>query len=127
MKLRSQLVLLALVALLPVAILATILGAFLIHQQRDTFRQGTEARVHALVTAIDAEINGSIAALRALAHVRSLDEPDFAFFRKSAKQILQAQDNWATINLALPNGQQIINLLISEGRLYPESRQTMSL
>src|SRR5919197_1442725 len=79
MKVRSQLVLLALVALLPVAILAAILGAFLIEQQRETFRQGSHARVHALITAVDSELHGSIDVLRALGNVRSLDEEDLKF------------------------------------------------
>jgi two-component system, sensor histidine kinase len=119
-KLRSQLVLLALVALLPVAILAAVLGAFLIDQQRDTFRQGTKARVHALITAVDAEVKGSIDVLRALANVRSLDERDLKLFRESAAQILEAQDNWTNINLARPDGQQIVNLRAPEGSPLPK-------
>jgi len=119
MNLRSQLVLLTLVVLLPVSILAAVLGAFLIEQQRDTFRRGTEERVRALLTAIDTELNGSINVLRALASVRSLDEPDFEYFRRSADQVLREQDNWATINLALPDGQQIMNLRVPEGAALP--------
>ncbi|HYY61924.1 MAG TPA: ATP-binding protein [Burkholderiales bacterium] len=120
MKVRSQLVLLALVALLPVAILAAILGAFLIEQQRETFRQGSHARVHALITAVDSELHGSIDVLRALGNVRSLDEEDLKFFRESAAQILRTQDNWTTINLARPDGQQIVNLLAPEGAPLPK-------
>ena len=119
MKLRSQLMLLALAALLPVAVLAAILGAFLIDQQRETFRRGTQDRVRALTTAVDAELNGSIDVLRALANVRSIDEGNLRLFRETAAQILKEQDNWATINLALPDGQQIVNMRIPEGEPLP--------
>ena len=44
MKLRSYLVALTLAAVLPVAIFASILGAFLVEQQRETFRRGAQER-----------------------------------------------------------------------------------
>ena len=119
MKLRTQLALLALVALLPVAFLAAVLGGSLIRQERDTFRRGAEDRVHALITAVDSELKGSVDVLRALANVRSLDEQDLPFFRETAAQILAAQANWTTINLARADGQQIVNLRASEGVPLP--------
>src|SRR5687767_568331 len=119
MRLRSQLVLLALAALLPVAVLAAILGAFLINQQRETFRHGSQDRARALITAVDAELKGSIDVLRALANVRSLDDQALGFFRESAAQLLEAQDNWITINLARPDGQQVLNLRVPEGQPLP--------
>ena len=120
MKLRSQLILLTLAALLPIAVLAAILGAFLIDHQRETFRRGTEARVLAISTAVDSELRGSIDTLNALAHVRSLDQGDLQLFRESAAQVLATQEHWLTINLALPDGQQVVNVRVPEGVPLPK-------
>jgi hypothetical protein len=51
----------------PAVILAATLGSFLIEQQRETFRRGTEDRLLALSTAVDSELKRSIDTLRALA------------------------------------------------------------
>jgi PAS domain S-box-containing protein len=122
-KLWSHLVALTLVSLLPVALLAALLGSFLIQQQRETFRRGTEERVLAISTAVDSELKGSIDTLRALAHVRTLDEGDLRLFRESAAQILATQEHWLTINLALPDGQQVMNTRVPEGVALPKFQQ----
>ncbi len=120
MNLRSYLNALTLAALFPVAILATILGAFLVQQERNTFRRGTEDRVLALLTAVDSELKASTDTLRALAHIRSLDQGNLRLFRESAAQVLATHDDWLTINLALPNGQQVVNVSVPEGMPLPK-------
>jgi signal transduction histidine kinase/ActR/RegA family two-component response regulator len=123
MKLRSHLVALTLVALVPVAMLAVILGMFLVEKQRETFRRGTEERVLAISTAVDSELKGSIDTLRALAQVSSLDRGDLRLFRESAAQVLASQEHWLTINLAFPDGQQLMNARIPEGTPLPKLQE----
>jgi PAS domain S-box-containing protein len=118
-KLRSQLVFLTLVALMPVAILAILLGAFLIQQQRDTFRRGAEERTLALLTAVDAELRGSIDAVVTLSQAASLDEGDVQLFGRTATRVLKSHPQWININLAMPDRQRVLDLLAAEGAPLP--------
>ena len=119
MTLRSYLVGLTLAALLPVAIFAALVGTFLVSEQRETFRAGAEARTLAVLTAVDHELNGSISILSVLATLPSLDEGDLDTFRRQAQRTLATLPQWANINLALPDGQQLMNLQVPPGAPLP--------
>ena len=123
MRLRAYLVSLALATLLPVALFAAVVVYFLVKEQRDTFRRGAEARTLAVSTAVDAELNGSIATLLALSTLPALDNGDFAAFRVRAERILATQPAWSNINLAMPSGQQVMNLQRPPGVTLPDSSQ----
>lgn len=127
MKLRSYLVALTLAAVLPVAIFASILGAFLVEQQRETFRRGAQERTLALVTAVDAELKGSVDTLRALAEVRSLDEGNIPLFRRTAAQMLAARADWLNISMALPDGQEVINIRSPDEARLPKLAEDAKL
>ena len=117
--LRAYLVSLTLATLLPVAIFAAIVGYFLVEEQRETFRRGAEERTLALLTAVDAELRGSIDAVEALSQVMSLAEDDLAYFRGTAKRVLAGQPHWTNINLARPDRQRLVDLLAPEGAALP--------
>jgi signal transduction histidine kinase len=119
MPLRAYLISLTLATLLPVAIFAGIVVYFLRAEQRETFRQGAEARTLAVSTAVDAALHGSIATLEALATLPALEEGDVATLRDRAERILATQPDWSNINLALPSGQQIMNLQRPAGAPLP--------
>ncbi|TAK86961.1 MAG: PAS domain S-box protein [Betaproteobacteria bacterium] len=119
MKLRTYVTLLMLAALLPVAIFAAAVGYFLIDEQRDTFRRGAEQRALALLTAVDAELKGSIDTIEALSLVASLADGDLRSFRQTATRILAHQPHWININLALPDRQRVVDLLAAEGAPLP--------
>jgi PAS domain S-box-containing protein len=119
-RLRAYLLFLTLATLLPVAVFAGIVGYFLAQEQRETFRRGAEARTLAMSTAVDTELNGSIATLQALATLPALDGGDVATFRDRAERILATQPDWSDINLALPSGQQIMNLQRPAGAPLPD-------
>jgi PAS domain S-box-containing protein len=119
-RLRGYLLFLTLAALLPVAVFAAIVGYLLVKEQRETFRRGAEARTLAMSTAVDTELNGSIAALQALATFPTLDQGDLATFRDRAERILATQPDWSNINLALPSGQQVMNLQRPPGAPLPD-------
>jgi PAS domain S-box-containing protein len=119
-RLKAYLLFLTLATLLPVAIFASIVGYFLVQEQRETFRRGAEARTLAMSTALDTELNGSIATLQALATLPALDEGDFATFRDRAERILATQPDWSNINVALPSGQQVMNLQRAPGAPLPD-------
>lgn len=119
MTLRSYLTVLTLATLLPLAIFAVVVGALLVESERGTFRHGAEARTLAILTAIDTELGASITTIRALASAPSLVRHNLGEFRGVAANILTGQPDWININLALADGQQIMNLRVPEGSPLP--------
>ena len=118
-RLRSYLVFLALATLLPVAVFGAIVGYFLVEEQRETFRRGAEERTLAVLTAVDTELQGSIGTLEALATLPALDDADLTGVRQLAERILARQPGWQNINVALPSGQQVLNLQVPQGAPLP--------
>jgi signal transduction histidine kinase len=117
--LRSYLVGLTLATLLPVVLFAGAVGYFLVQEQRETFRTGAEARTLAVLTAVDTELQASISTLTALATLPALDEGDLVTFRDRAQRILATQPQWVNVNLARPDGQQVMNLRVPPGAPLP--------
>jgi signal transduction histidine kinase len=117
--LRSYLVGLTLATLLPVALFAGTVGYFLVQEQRETFRTGAEARTLAVLTAVDTELEASISTLNALATLPALDTGDLVTFRDRAQRILATQPQWVNVNLARPDGQQVMNLQVPAGAPLP--------
>jgi signal transduction histidine kinase len=98
------------------ALVAAILFA---RRERATFERGATQRTLALMTAIDAELKSSITSLQALATSRHLDSDDLRAFQADAARVLTSQDDWFTVNLALPSGQQVVNGLRLFGGSLP--------
>ena len=119
MTLRSYLVGLTLATLLPVALFAGTVGYFLVEEQRETFRIGAEARTLAVLTAVDTELDASMSTLNALATLPALDDGDLVSLRDQAQRILAAQPHWVNVNLARPDGQQVMNLQVPPGAPLP--------
>jgi signal transduction histidine kinase len=119
MRLRAHLLVLAFTTMLPVVVFALVVGYFLILEQRETFRRGAEERTLAVLSAVDNDLNGSISALAALTTLPALDEGDFATFRNHAERVLATQPDWQNVNLALPDGQQVMNLQVPPGMPLP--------
>jgi PAS domain S-box-containing protein len=118
-SLRSSLTALALATLLPVALFAAGIALLLVLQDRETFRRGAEARTLAMITAIDTALAGDIAALESLATLPWLDNDDLVAFRDRAARVIAIRSDWSTINLALPSGQQVMNLRRPPGSDLP--------
>jgi signal transduction histidine kinase len=116
MTLRSYLVALTLAALLPVAVFSVLQLLLLVQHERDTFRRGAEDRALAMTVAVDTELYGSISTLEAMAVSPALDESSLVTFRQLSESILHSQADWANINLALPGGKQLMNLMVPVGQ-----------
>ena len=117
MSIRSRLRALILFTLLPVAIFS-IGGAYLlVERERETFERGARDRVRALITAVDAELNGSVAPLQLLASSPALQAGDLSAFRAEAERALAArQGGWVSILVSDPgSGALLLNLLVAPG------------
>jgi signal transduction histidine kinase len=110
MKLRTRLFQLVAGTVVPLVLLAVVLGALIATEQRETYRDGALARIRALTTAIDAELLGHIRAAEALGASLSLEENDLRSFYSDAARVMRSQPDWHNVMLALPNGDQVINL-----------------
>ena len=127
LKLRTHLLLLAAGVVLPIAIFAALQAALLVRHEADTFRRAAMEQSRTLMTAVDAELRGSIATLHALSTSRSLEADDLAAFHEEAARVLMSQPGWITITLADPTGQQLVNPLIALGERLPVIRERETL
>jgi signal transduction histidine kinase len=114
-SLRSHLVLLVVVAFVPLLAFAVVMVVLSARNERAVFQRGATERTRALLTAVDAEVRSSMSTLQALASSHYLDSGDLPGFHDEAARVLKTQPGWLTMNLALPSGQQVINLLRRPG------------
>jgi PAS domain S-box-containing protein len=126
LKLRVHLVLLTAATLLPTIIFTLVIAVFLARRAQETFERGATERIRALMTAVDKELDGSISTLEALATARRLETDDLRGFYERATPILESQPEWFRINLALPSGQEVLNLLRPFGTQLPMIQERAS-
>ncbi len=126
LALRRRLVWVTLGTLLPVIAFAVLGAVLLAYHQRMTFERGARERTLAILTAIDAELRGSITSLNALAATRNLDGDDLSAFHEEATRILATQPDWLSLNLAPPSGQQVVNVLRPFGTPLPPIHERTS-
>ncbi|HXI37246.1 MAG TPA: ATP-binding protein [Burkholderiales bacterium] len=122
MKLRSQLLLLALATLIPMALFAAAVTVMLVERERDAFQRGAIERVRALLTAVDTELSGSATTLEALAVLPAFDRGDLEGFRHEAERIVGTQRGWLNIVVTNPAGEHLMNLLVPPGKPLPASQ-----
>jgi PAS domain S-box-containing protein len=96
-----------------------VIAVYLARREQETFQRGATERTLALMTAVDRELKSSITALEALATARRLETNDLRGFYEQATRVLESQPDWFTINLALPSGEQVLNLLRPFGADLP--------
>jgi signal transduction histidine kinase/ActR/RegA family two-component response regulator len=124
MSLRSHLLLLTLVVLLPLAVFGAGATLWAADRERVAFEEGARQRTLALLTAVDAELNGHVETLRALASSYSLQTGNLASFHRQALRLLATQDDWRSIVLVLPSGQRILDTSLPFGSPLPVMDRT---
>ncbi|HEV3010148.1 MAG TPA: cache domain-containing protein, partial [Burkholderiales bacterium] len=107
MKLRSHLLLLSIATAAPVVALAVVIAVVVVKQERDSLRDAAGERVVAVMSAIDAELRGSIATLRAIAASGHLETGDLNAFHADAVRIFGTHPDWLNFTLAQPDGMRI--------------------
>lgn len=115
MSLRSHLLLLTLAVLLPLAVFGVGATLWVADRERAAFEQGARQRTLALITAVDTELGGHAGTLRALASSYNLEAGNLPSFHRQAMRLLQTQDNWRSIILAMPSGQRILDSSVPLG------------
>lgn len=109
MKLRTNLAYLVIGTIVPIFLLATLLGVLLVKREKEAFKQGAINRNRAFMTAVDAALQGHISTLQSLASASSLEVKDFEKFRVEATRSLKSQSDWQDVILTGPDGHQLVN------------------
>ena len=120
MRLRSYLLLLILVAVLPMVGFAVMTVVSLFQQQRAATSLGLVHLARAISVGVDRELNGSIDTLQALAASEHLDAGNLARFDPQAKRVLWPHKTWTTVLVADPSGQVVLDLLRPPDAALPE-------
>ncbi|MGC5781171.1 ATP-binding protein [Methylobacterium sp. NFXW15] len=107
------LVALAFAAAIPVLLLSGWVATLMAQQQRDLTRDAAVASATRVAERVASDIASQIAVLQAEAASATLDKPDLAAFYAEADRLRQAHPLWATVELADPDGAQVVNLLRS--------------
>jgi signal transduction histidine kinase/ActR/RegA family two-component response regulator len=122
--LRSKLLVLAAVGVVPMLVLSLVLGYFLIDHEKETIREAARARNHTFLTAVDVQMQGYLGTLRALATSASLDAGDLQTFDAEARRVLASQQpEWRNILLLDTLGQQLLNLRYPSGATLSNEAQ----
>jgi signal transduction histidine kinase/ActR/RegA family two-component response regulator len=120
--LQRRLLLLAVVAILPLALMSGVALRALWLQQRQQLERSTLDLTRALATAVDTELRLTISALQALALTEPLDDPDGAELvaaHRLASDVLASRPEWLAILLARPSGELVFNTGESLGGSAP--------
>ena len=110
--LRWRLLLLAAVAIVPLALMSGIALRALLAQQRQQTDQSSLDLTRALATAVDTELRLTISALQALAATEpfaSGDASDVEAFTRLADRVLAARPEWRAVLLIGTDGTTIVN------------------
>lgn len=109
MRIRSHLLLLAFGIILPITAFCVFLTTVLVERELRIFAEGAIERLRSTMNAVDAQVQGQIRVLQALASIGALDKGDLAAFEREAGRVLRSQPAWMNIVLALPDGRQVVN------------------
>ncbi len=117
--LRTRLLWLVCAAMLPVSIVALAGLQILGRQQQDLARLAMQEKARALASAVDLELQGSVAALEVLALLPSLDAGDFRTFHARAKTAVEFRDSWDSILLTDVSGKWLLSTRVAYGARLP--------
>ena len=108
LSLRTRLLLVVAIALLPVAALAIVGLLFLGRQQHAQAQQGLVEKARALTSAVDIELSNSVEALKILALSASLDSGDLRRFHVEARKAATARADWDGVALVDRSGNRLL-------------------
>jgi signal transduction histidine kinase len=107
--LERRLFFIVLMGVLPLVLLSFAALLYNARNQREDLLEATEDTMRAMMTAVDAEIESSFAALDVLAVSPLLTAGNLPGFYEEARALLERHTGWANIVLSTPSGQQLLN------------------
>jgi signal transduction histidine kinase len=119
MTLRSHLITLVLVAVLPLLVFSAIVLALAADSERDATERGLRATGRAVGTAVDHTLDKTIGALEVLASSALLDAGDLPAFHAAAARALEGQPGWLSVSVVDTEGRQRLDTLQPTGTELP--------
>jgi signal transduction histidine kinase/CheY-like chemotaxis protein len=121
MRIRSALLGLAAATVAPLLVLFLLSAQYVYDLETQGVEESALARNRATLEAVDSEIRGSFAALRAFATSHALARGDFEMFRGEMSDVLATEPSWQNIVLSTPDGRQILNSRVEQTSVLPPS------
>src|SRR5256885_15740603 len=119
MTLRSHLITLVLVAVLPLLLFSAIVVGLAADGERDATERGLRATGRAVSSAVDHTLDNAIGALEVLATSELLDGGDLPGFHNVAARALEGQRGWLSVAVVDGAGRQVLNTLRPTGAELP--------
>jgi signal transduction histidine kinase len=119
MTLRSHLIMLVLVAVLPLLLFSAIVVGLAADSERDATERGLRATGRAVSSAVDHTLDNAIGALEVLATSELLDGGDLPGFHNVAARALEGQRGWLSVAVVDGAGRQVLNTLQPTGAELP--------
>jgi PAS domain S-box-containing protein len=126
MKLRSYVLFIGAMTLIPIVIVVAVQAVFLFRKMRDDRLESLIATARALSSALDRSFEKAIASLNALATSRQLQTGDLKTFHEDSKRVLAAHREADAIVLVDSRGQQIVNTRVAFGEPLPRGGGTLA-
>src|SRR5690242_12036585 len=124
MRLRTGLLFLVLATAIPLVAFALLASALVVQHQQDNYVIAVKDRNRAFMSAVDAELKGTIVTLQAMTASDALSRGDLEQFYHRASATLATQPSWLAIIVFTPDGRQVINTLAQWGApLYRNARE----
>jgi hypothetical protein len=119
-RLRTHLVLLTLLSLLP-AVAVTAAAMFLaLQQERAKTQAALERQTAAMASSVNAELQRTIGALGVLGSATVIRRGDYAGFHELAQRVVAADAQWDNVLLIGSRGEQLANARVSYGTPLPD-------
>ncbi len=109
MRLRSQLILLVALAVIPVVLFSVILAAAFAGERERAIEQATRNTAVSLTIAVRREVDDMISSLEALAQSPALEARDLGAFRGQSERIREQHPGWQNIALADASGRVLLS------------------
>jgi hypothetical protein len=119
MTLGSRLFLVVAGAVAPMAAAGVAAALLLLDHQRETLERDALGRARAAMSAVDAHLRGSIAALETLAASKSLAAGDLRAFHAETQHVLRTQPAWANVGVSSPERVALANAVYNLGKPEP--------
>ncbi len=110
MKLRSHLVALVVVALLPLLAFAVFVVVLLARHESAATDRGLRSTARAIAFGIDSILAESVTALETLAASEPLDRGDGDGFARLARRVLPSEATWTALTLVTPTGGRVADV-----------------
>ena len=119
MQLRTRLYLIVVASFAPIALAALAATLLLIEQGRNSAAREAVGRARGAMSAVDAHLRGSIAALETLAAFKGLEKGDIAAFHAESQRVLRTQPSWVNVGLSKADKTVLSNAVYVLGQPEP--------